>query len=55
MLAAAPAHLGQPVLVVCPRRRRVTFAGARDDLGIEVLDLLQLIAERLADADRLAA
>ena len=43
------------MLVVFARRRRIAFAGACDDLGIEVLDLLQFIAERLTDADRLAA
>src|SRR5216684_6386711 len=36
-------------------RRRVAFAGARDELGREVEHLLELIALRLADADGLAA
>src|SRR5262249_46255776 len=36
-------------------RRLVAFAGARDRLRRQVQDLLELVAERLADADRLAA
>ena len=33
----------------------IALAGAGDRLGIEVQDLLQAVAQRLADADRLAA
>ena len=35
--------------------RCVAFTGARDDLGVDMVDLLQLIAERLTDPDRFAA
>jgi hypothetical protein len=45
MFAAAAAHLGQPVLVVVPRRLCVAFSGAGDDPGIEVLDLLEFVTE----------
>jgi len=55
VLAAALAHLGQPVVIVRLGCRGITFAGLGDDLGVEVQDLLQLIAQRLADTDRLAA
>src|SRR5258707_4819995 len=56
MLAAAGTiGLGQTMLVDFPRRRRVALAGAGDRLRVHVADLVEGVAERLADADRLAA
>src|SRR5690242_10837393 len=47
--------LRQELRLDLAERRRVAFAGARDELGREMEDLLELIALRLPDADRLAA
>src|ERR1700754_1364361 len=43
------------LLVAGAHRRLVALARARNGLGRDVQDLLELIAERLADADRFAA
>lgn len=53
--AAGLLRLGQAVVIVFLRGRRITFAGAGDHLGVHVEDLLQLVAQRLAGADRLGA
>src|SRR5437868_4259463 len=45
----------QPPLVVDLERRGVALAGAGDRLGRQMIDLFELIAARLTDADRLAA
>src|SRR5262249_205248 len=53
--AAGLLGLGNAMVVVGALRRDVAFAGAGDDFGVEVVNLLEYVAERLADADRLAA
>src|SRR5262249_32258241 len=53
--AAGFLRLGEAVLVELGFGARIAFAGARNQLGVEVMNLLELIAERLADPDRLAA
>src|SRR5580704_13645559 len=56
MLAAArPVGLGEAVLVDLLLRRGVALAGTGDQLRVHMADLVKDIAERLADADRLAA
>ena len=45
--------LSQPMLIIALARSGITFAGAGDDFGIQVKNLLQIIAKRLANADRL--
>ena len=45
----------EALLVAGAHRRLVALAGARDRLGRQMQDLLELIAVRLADADRFAA
>src|SRR6202043_1573293 len=45
----------QPPLVVDFERRSVALAGAGDRFRRQMVDLLELISARLADADRLAA
>src|SRR5262249_17853459 len=47
--AAGFLRLGEAVLVELGFGARIAFARARDQLGIEVMNLLELIAERLAD------
>src|SRR6516164_7373888 len=53
--AARSIGLGQTVLVDLPGRGRVAFAGAGDRLRVHVADFIKGVAERLTDADRLAA
>src|SRR5215472_5400981 len=55
MLAAASADFGQPVVVIGLARLGVALAGARNRIGRQVHDFLELVAERLADADCFAA
>ena len=43
------------MLLVARQRVPVALAGAGDDFRRQMADLLELVAERLADADRLAA
>src|ERR1043165_5103796 len=47
-------RLGETVRVVLGLRVRIALAGARNDLGVDVENLLELVAKRLADPDRLA-
>src|SRR5579885_3019870 len=54
-LVGGAARRVEAVLVVVPQCRGIALAGAGDHLRIEVADLFELVAERLADADRLAA
>ena len=54
-LLGRAAWLRQDPVLVAGERFRVALTGAGDDLGRQVVDLLEPIAERLADADRLAA
>src|SRR6185437_11969863 len=49
------ARVLETLLVAGAHRVRVALAGACDRLGLDVQDLLELEAECLADADRLAA
>src|SRR5262249_47069328 len=53
--AARLLRLGKAMVVVGALRRHVAFARARDDCRVEVVNLLEQVAERLPDADRLAA
>src|SRR5689334_7520357 len=55
VLAAAPVCLLQSVGVVFPGRHQIAFPGPRDHVRIDMMDFLQLVSQRLADADRLAA
>ena len=56
MLAAAgAAGLGETVLVDLAGRGGIALAGAGDRLRVHVADFVEGVAERLADADRLAA
>ena len=43
----------QPMLIIALARRRIAFTSAGDDFGIQVENLLQIIAKRLANPDRL--
>src|SRR5262249_43313629 len=45
----------QPALVVNLERDKVALAGTGDRLGRQMVDLFELVAARLTDADRLAA
>src|SRR5712671_2262479 len=49
------AGLRADMLLVARQRVAVALAGAGDDFRRQMADLLELVAERLADADRLAA
>src|SRR5262249_28581942 len=51
----APADLAEPVIVVGLSGCGIALAGPRDRLWRQMHDLLELVAERLTDADRLAA
>src|SRR5207247_3435820 len=55
VLAAAALRAGQAVVIDLLLRRSIALAGAGQGLGIHVADLVEGIAERLADSDRLAA
>ena len=52
--AAGLLRFGEAVMVVCALRLDVAFPGAGYDLRIEVENLLERVAECLADAYRLA-
>jgi hypothetical protein len=49
------ARLGQPMLVVFSNGLRIVLAGAGDHFRVEMVDFLELVAERLADPDGFAA
>src|ERR1700741_1597929 len=55
LLAGDALAVLEALLVAIPHRRLVALARARDRLGREMQDLLQLIAMRLSHADGLAA
>src|SRR5262249_25425255 len=55
VLTAASADFGQAMIVIGLTGLGVALAGARDRLRRQMHDFLELITERLADADRLAA
>src|SRR5271169_5310188 len=56
MLAAAgPIGFGETMLVDLPGRGWVALASAGNRLRVHVANLVEGVAERLADADRLAA
>src|SRR5580658_1968904 len=55
LAARALLRVGEPALLDLLHRRRVALAGARDHVRRQMEDLLELVAVRLADADRLAA
>jgi hypothetical protein len=46
---------GQPALVIALERRKIAFAGAGDRLRRQMVDLLELLAACLPNADRLSA
>src|SRR5205085_1723687 len=54
-LLGRAARLRADMLLVARQRVAVAFAGAGDDVRRQMADLFELVAERLADADRLAA
>src|SRR5215469_12958079 len=53
--AAGFARFGEAVVIILGLRAHIALASARNQLGGKVANLLELIAERLADPDRLAA
>src|ERR1044071_9360512 len=55
MLAAAAIGHREAMLVDFLLRRRIALAGARQGLGVHVANLIEGVAERLADADRFTA
>src|SRR5271155_317791 len=55
LAARALLRIGEPARIDLLQRRLVALAGARDHLGRQMEDLLERVAVRLADADRLAA
>ena len=49
--ATRPIGLGKPMLIDFSLCCRVALAGARQGLGVHVADLVEVITERLADAN----